>query len=61
MIGAVIIMAGLYLVVWGKSKDHKSANQSPITDTKDSLTDNTTTTTDLQTIIIQPNGVPHKN
>ena len=24
LIGAVIIIFGLYLVVWGKSKDHKS-------------------------------------
>lgn len=30
IIGAIIIIGGLYLVVWGKSKDHKS--QSPSTD-----------------------------
>lgn len=30
IIGAIIIIGGLYLVVWGKSKDHKSP--SPSTD-----------------------------
>lgn len=30
VIGAIIIIGGLYLVVWGKSKDHKSP--SPSTD-----------------------------
>lgn len=29
VLGAVVIVAGLYLVVWGKSKDYKSS-QKPI-------------------------------
>ncbi|XP_052175946.1 WAT1-related protein At2g37460 isoform X2 [Diospyros lotus] len=29
VIGAVVIVGGLYLVVWGKAKDHKSTSQLP--------------------------------
>lgn len=28
ILGAIIIVAGLYLVVWGKSKDYKSSTSS---------------------------------
>lgn len=30
VIGAIVIVAGLYLVVWGKSKDYKSSSKSII-------------------------------
>lgn len=33
VIGAIVIVAGLYLVVWGKSKDYKSESL-PIDDKK---------------------------
>jgi hypothetical protein len=35
VLGAVIIVAGLYLVVWGKSKDYKS--QTPSTNGQTAL------------------------
>lgn len=41
VIGAIVVVAGLYLVVWGKSKDHKLSSPkideqiSPAEQTKD--------------------------
>ncbi|KAF8006329.1 hypothetical protein BT93_K0583 [Corymbia citriodora subsp. variegata] len=36
VVGAIVIVAGLYLVVWGKSKDYKSSSPSP-TDEREAL------------------------
>lgn len=35
IIGAIVVVSGLYLVVWGKSKEYKARNEMPPSPTKE--------------------------
>ncbi|XP_062118144.1 WAT1-related protein At2g37460-like [Humulus lupulus] len=52
VIGAAIIIVGLYLVVWGKSKDYKSESQETIEQQKQTSSDSACNGKDINTLQI---------